>query len=57
MCPLSPADRHDLPRLIDKLVPGEAAVVELFREHLETADAEARGQQEPSYIGGSESDS
>ena len=29
----------------------------LFREHLETADAEARGQQEPSYIGGSESDS
>lgn len=28
MSPMSDADRHDAPRLFDKLVPGEAAVVD-----------------------------
>jgi hypothetical protein len=28
MCPLAHSEEHDAPRLIDELVPGEAAVVD-----------------------------
>ena len=37
MCPLAHADAHDAPRLIDEVVPGEAAVVDDFVVGLEDA--------------------
>ena len=37
MCPRSPTDGHDAPRLIDETVPGEAAVVKDVGVGLEDA--------------------
>ena len=40
MCPISQADRHDCPWLVDEIVPGKAAVIDDVVVGLEDAVGE-----------------